>query len=69
MPAKSEKQRKFMGIVKAIQSGDLPKSYSKKAADVAKTMSPSDVDDFVDEEAACESVKIVERFIRKMLRN
>lgn len=67
MPAKSEKQRKFMGIVKAIQSGDLPKSYSQKASDVAKTMSPSDVDDFVDEEA--ESVKIVERVIRKMLRN
>lgn len=56
-----------MGIVKAIQSGDLPKSYSRKSADVAKTMSPSDVDDFVDEEA--ESVKIVERVIRKMLRN
>lgn len=58
-----------MGIVKAIQSGDLPKSYSKNAADAAKTMSPSDVNDFVDEEAACESVKIVERVIRKMLRN
>ena len=38
MPAESIKQRKFMGIVKGIKTGEIAKSFSAKAAKVAKTM-------------------------------
>lgn len=44
MPAKSKQQQKFMGIVRAIQKGDVPASkFSKDARDAAKDMSKSDV--------------------------
>ena len=29
MPAKSKQQQKFMGIVRAIQKGDVPSKFSK----------------------------------------
>ena len=44
MPAKSKKQRRFMGLVKSIQEGHT--AGSGRALEVAKTMSPSEVDDF-----------------------
>jgi len=39
MPARSVKQRKFMGIALAIKKGKTSKSYSKAAAKAAGTMS------------------------------
>jgi hypothetical protein len=47
MPAQSKQQQKFMGIVHAIQKGDIPTSdASPEAQKVAKDMKPSDVKDF-----------------------
>ena len=47
MPASSKQQQKFMGIVHAIQKGDIPASdVSPEAQKVAKDMKPSDVKDF-----------------------
>lgn len=46
MPAKSKKQRKLMGMVKAMQTGKMAKSVSPKIAKLAKSMSPASVDKF-----------------------
>jgi hypothetical protein len=47
MPAKSQAQQRFMGIVHAIQKGDAKASdFSKDAQDTAKEMKPSDAKDF-----------------------
>lgn len=46
MPAKSKKQQRLMGMVHAIQKGELPPSESPLAARLAKTMKPSDVEEF-----------------------
>ncbi len=42
--AESVQQQKFMGVVRAMQKGDLPKKG--KAGEVAKEMKPEDVKDF-----------------------
>ena len=44
MPAKSVKQRKFMGIVRAIQEGKM--KGSKGAEKAASSMSKEDVKDY-----------------------
>jgi hypothetical protein len=45
--AKSQKQQKFMGMINAIQKGELnPKEVSPNMRKVAKEMKPSDVKDF-----------------------
>ena len=47
MPAVSQQQQKFMGIVRAIQKGDAkPGDFSKKARDAAKKMKKKDVKKF-----------------------
>jgi hypothetical protein len=47
MPASSKQQQKFMGIVHAIQKGDIESSdVSPEAQKVAQDMNPSDVKDF-----------------------
>ena len=47
MPAQSKQQQKFMGLVHAIQKGDVPTSdASPEAQKVAQDMKPSDVKDF-----------------------
>ncbi len=47
MPAQSKQQQKFMGLVHAIQKGDVKKSdASPEALKVAKDMDPKDVKDF-----------------------
>ena len=47
MPATSQAQQKFMGIVHGLQKGTVkPSSVSKKAQDVAKHIAPSDATDF-----------------------
>ena len=44
MPAKSKQQQKFFGVVKAMQSGDIPKKGA--AGKVATSMSNVDVDKY-----------------------
>lgn len=47
MPAKSEKQRRFFYLVKALQKGKVsPKRVGCKVSKAASTMSSQDVDDF-----------------------
>ena len=47
MPATSKQQQKLMGIVHAIQKGQVkPSSVSKQAQQMAKSMKPSDVTKF-----------------------
>ena len=47
MPASSKQQQKFMGLVHAIQKGDIePSDVSPEAQKVAQDMNPSDVKDF-----------------------
>ena len=44
MPAKSKQQQKFFGVVKAMQSGEIPKKGA--AGKVATSMSTQDVDKY-----------------------
>lgn len=46
MPAKSKKQQKFFGIVRALQKGKKVPNASKKAKKVAKTISKKSAKDF-----------------------
>ena len=47
MPAASQQQQKLMGIVSALQKGDMKQSQaSGKAKQMAKSMKPGDVTDF-----------------------
>lgn len=47
MPAKSEKQQKFFGMVHGLQKGTTKSSdVSAKVKNVAKTISPDDAEDF-----------------------
>jgi hypothetical protein len=47
MPATSQQQQKLMGIVHALQKGDIkPSKVSAKAKELAKSMKPSDVTKF-----------------------
>jgi hypothetical protein len=47
MPAKSEKQRRFFYLVKAVQKGKVsPKRVGSKVSKAASSMSAKDVDDF-----------------------
>jgi hypothetical protein len=43
MPAVSEKQRKLFGIALAMKQGETPYSYSKEAAELARTMSEDEL--------------------------
>lgn len=45
MPAKSEKQRRFFGLVLSVKRGKS-KAPNKKVAEVAKSMSEEDIRDF-----------------------
>ena len=47
MPALSKKQQKFMGMVHALNKGEIkPSDVSKDVQDVAKDMKKKDVKDF-----------------------
>ncbi len=47
MPAKSKQQQKFMGMVHALNKGEIkPSDVSKSVKDVAKTIKKSDAEDF-----------------------
>jgi hypothetical protein len=74
MPSKSKSQQKFMGLVRAVQKGDVPKSkVSKAVKDVASTMSVKDVDDFASTKTKGLPKKVkketkVRALIKKMVR-
>ena len=47
MPAVSKQQKKFMGLVHAVQKGEVPASkVSKATKDAAEQMKKKDVEDF-----------------------
>ena len=47
MPAKSKAQQKFMGMVHALQKGEIkPSDVSSKVKKTAKSMKKKDADDF-----------------------
>jgi len=46
MPAKSKDQRRFMGIARAIQKGEMPAGKSPAAAKVARSMKPGELHKF-----------------------
>lgn len=50
MPATSEAQRKLFCIALSIKRGDTPKSYSKKAADIAGKNSEEELKEFCESE-------------------
>jgi hypothetical protein len=52
MPAKSEKQRKFMAVVRAYKRGKVKGKVSKSVRDAAKSMSDKEVSDFMKKDAS-----------------
>jgi hypothetical protein len=46
MPSVSKKQRRIMGMAKAVQDGEMPATKSSAAAEIANTMKPGDLQDF-----------------------
>lgn len=46
MPSVNKKQRRFMGIVRAIQEGKLKGKAGEEAKKVAESMSKQDVKDY-----------------------
>jgi hypothetical protein len=47
MPAKSKKQQRLMGMVRAVQKGDM-EAPSAKVKDMSESMKPSDVKDYAE---------------------
>ena len=67
MPAVSKQQRKFMGLVHAVQQGKVPASkVSKAAKDTAKQMKKSDVEDFASTDEKGLPKKKSESYIREL---
>lgn len=67
MPSVSKQQQKFMGLVHAVQKGDVPKSaISKKAQQVAKDMNPKDVKDFASTKHKGLPKKIKQEILKKL---
>lgn len=46
MPAVSKEQRRLFGIALSIKRGETPKSYSKEAAKLARTMSEKKLEEY-----------------------
>ena len=46
MPAKSESQRKLMGIALSIKRGETPRSYSAEAASIADSMTLTQLEEY-----------------------
>ena len=64
MPAQSKAQQRFFGIVRGIQKGEVPTSYSPEAAKVAKEMTPKSV-----KKLANTKHKELPEKVREMIRN
>jgi hypothetical protein len=67
MPAQSKQQQKFMGLVHAIQKGDIPASdASPEAQKVAQDMKPSDVKDFASTSHTGLPRKVKQEILKKL---
>jgi hypothetical protein len=67
MPASSKQQQKFMGLVHAIQKGDIePSNVSPEAQKVAQDMNPSDVKDFASTSHKGLPKKVKESILKKL---
>ena len=67
MPAKSKAQQRFMGMVHAVQKGELsPSKVSDKVKDVADNMSDSDAEDFASTKHKGKPEKVAKEVIRKV---
>jgi hypothetical protein len=67
MPASSKQQQKFMGIVHAIQKGDIePSNVSPEAQKVAQDMNPSDVNDFASTSHKGLPKKVKQEILKKL---
>jgi hypothetical protein len=67
MPAQSKQQQKFMGLVHAIQKGDVPASdVSPEAQKVAQDMKPSDVKDFASTSHTGLPRKVKQEILKKL---
>ena len=67
MPAKSKAQQQFMGMVHAVQKGELsPSKVSDKVKDVADNMSDSDAEDFASTKHKGKPEKVAKEVIRKV---
>ena len=67
MPAKSKAQQRFMGMVHAVQKGELsPSKVSDKVKDVADNMSDSDAEDFASTKHGGKPEKVAKEVIRKV---
>ena len=67
MPAKSKAQQRFMGMVHAVQKGELsPSKVSDKVKDVADNMSDSDAEDFASTKHKGKPEKVAKEVIKKI---
>jgi hypothetical protein len=67
MPSSSKQQQKFMGIVHAIQKGDIdPSDVSPEAQKVAQDMNPSDVKDFASTKHKGLPKKVKQEILKKL---
>jgi len=64
MPAESESQRRLMAIALGIKRGEIPRSYSKKAAELADSMTTEELEDFASK-SMTKSLGEFERFLVK----
>ena len=66
MPAKSKSQQRFMGMVHAVQKGELsPSKVSDKVKDVADNMSDKDAEDFASTKHKGKPEKVTESSAEK----
>ena len=67
MPAKSKQQQKFMGMVHALNKGDIkPSDVSKSVRDVAKTIKKSDAEDFASTKHSGLPKKVKEQILKAL---
>ena len=67
MPAKSVAQQRFMGMVHALQKGDIkPSKVSGKVKDVAKSMKKKDTKDFASTKHKNKPYKVKKEVVRKL---
>ena len=67
MPAKSKQQQKFMGMVHALNKGDIkPSNVSKSVKDVAKTIKKSDAKDFASTKHSGLPKKVKEQILKAL---
>ena len=67
MPAKSKSQQRFMGMVHALQKGELsPSDVSDKVKDTADQMSDSDAEDYASTKHTGKPEKVAKEVVRKL---